>query len=137
MAITLQDPTRPWETTSRHAFPRIDAEPTSGAPLTIAQELLSAFRVSGTGTEASFEVESPGGYARSVTGTVVYIDEEAQTLMVRATDGHMMRVPLRDVTSAEGEALSAYEEMRSGLGVDDRGSPVGKRSRSVARHLFV
>ena len=122
MGITLQDPTRPRDPTSRHAFPDIETEPKLTAPPTIAQELLDAFQAGGTGTETSFEVESPGGYARSVTGTVVYLDAEAQTLMIRAADGHMMRVPLRDVTSAQGEALSAHEELRSGLGVDSRGT---------------
>jgi hypothetical protein len=117
MAITLQDPTRSRDPFSRHAFPDIEAEPTLNAPPTIAEELLDTFRAGGTGTEASFEVESRGGHTRTVTGTVVYLDEEARTLMVRAADGRTMRVPLRDVTSAHGEALGAHEEMRSGLGV--------------------
>jgi hypothetical protein len=43
---------------------------------------------------------SHGGYARTVTGTVEFLDAEAQTFMVRDADGGLIRVPLRDVTSA-------------------------------------
>jgi hypothetical protein len=45
----------------------------------------------------SFEVQSPGGYRRTVTGTIAYLDEEAQTYMVCAPDGTLIRVPLRDI----------------------------------------
>jgi hypothetical protein len=47
--------------------------------------------------KASFELESPGGYRRTVTGTIAYLDDEAQTYMVRALDGALIRVPLRDI----------------------------------------
>jgi hypothetical protein len=47
--------------------------------------------------EVSFELESPGGYRRAVTGTIAYLDDEAQTYMVRAPDGALIRVPLRDI----------------------------------------
>jgi len=47
--------------------------------------------------EVSFELESPGGYRRTVTGTIAYLDDEAQTYMVRAPDGALIRVPLRDI----------------------------------------
>ncbi len=33
-------------------------------------------------SERSFEVESPGGYARTVVGQLAYFDDEAQTYMV-------------------------------------------------------
>jgi hypothetical protein len=32
-----------------------------------------------------------------VTGKIAYLDDEAQTYMVRAPDGALIRVPLRDV----------------------------------------
>jgi hypothetical protein len=47
--------------------------------------------------EVSFELESPGGYRRTVTGTIAYLDDEAQTYMVLATDGALIRAPLRDI----------------------------------------
>jgi hypothetical protein len=47
--------------------------------------------------EVSFELESPGGYRRTVTGTIAYLDDEAQTYMVLATDGALIRVPLGDI----------------------------------------
>lgn len=47
--------------------------------------------------QVSFELESPGGYRRTVTGTIAYLDDEAQTYMVLATDGALIRVPLRDI----------------------------------------
>lgn len=52
--------------------------------------------------ERSFEVESRGGYARTVVGRVAYLDEEAQTYMVLTRDGVLVRVPLRDITSSQG-----------------------------------
>ena len=48
--------------------------------------------------ESSYELESHRGFARTVTGTVAYLDEEAQTFMVREPGGAMSRVPLRDIT---------------------------------------
>lgn len=47
--------------------------------------------------EVTFELESPGGYLRAVSGTVAYLDDEAQTYMVRAHDGELIRVPRRDI----------------------------------------
>jgi hypothetical protein len=52
--------------------------------------------------ERSFEVESRGGYARTVVGQVAYLDDEAQTYMVLTRDGVLVRVPLRDITSSHG-----------------------------------
>ena len=37
--------------------------------------------------DVSFEVESPGGYRRTVTGTIAYLDDEAKTYMVRTRWG--------------------------------------------------
>jgi hypothetical protein len=34
-----------------------------------------------------------------VTGTITYLDEEANTFMLRGRDEELIRVPLRDVTS--------------------------------------
>ena len=55
--------------------------------------------------ERSFEVESRGGYARTVVGRLAYFDEEAQTYMVLTRDGTLVRVPLRDITSSHGVPL--------------------------------
>jgi hypothetical protein len=52
--------------------------------------------------ERSFEVESRGGYARTVVGKVAYLDDEAQTYMVLTRAGVLVRVPLRDITSSHG-----------------------------------
>jgi hypothetical protein len=52
--------------------------------------------------ERSFEVESRGGYARTVVGWVAYLDDEAQTYMVLTRAGMLVRVPLRDITSSHG-----------------------------------
>ena len=52
--------------------------------------------------ERSFEVESRGGFARTVVGRLAYFDDEAQTYMVLTRDGVLVRVPLRDITSSHG-----------------------------------
>jgi hypothetical protein len=101
MTITLQDPTSQRDPSSRHAFPEIAGEPNLRASETLADELLASFRVGEGTSETSFEVASHGGYARTVIGTVVHLDEEAQTFIVRDLDGELIRVPLRDVTSAD------------------------------------
>lgn len=140
MAITLQDPTRTRDRTTRYAFPDIGTGATLSDPPTIVEELLDAFRSGGATSETTFELVSPGGHVRTVTGTVVFLDEEAQTFMVRTPAGQLMRVPLRDVTSAQGEALGAYEELRSGhdgtgrqaMGLDGRSRRVDVR-RSIGR----
>jgi hypothetical protein len=51
--------------------------------------------------EISFELESPGGYRRTVTGKIAYLDGEAQTYMVRAPDGELIRVPIRDIKTSD------------------------------------
>jgi hypothetical protein len=57
----------------------------------------------------SFELASRGGYVRTVTGTVAYLDEEAETYMVLRGngDGELLRVPLRDITSAHEMATQS------------------------------
>jgi hypothetical protein len=128
MTITLQDPTRQRDPSSRHAFPDVIGEPKLIARRTIAEELLAGFRRGGAASEISFELESHGGYARTVVGTVAYLDEEAQTFMVRVHDGGLIRVPLRDVTSADVRISS--EPDSSGSGRDAEGLGMG-RGRTV------
>jgi hypothetical protein len=50
--------------------------------------------------ERSFEVESRGGYARTVVGQLAYLDDEAQTYMVLTRAGSLVRVPMRDIKSS-------------------------------------
>jgi hypothetical protein len=99
MTITLQDPALERDPTSRHAFPEVPGEAELRAPRTLAEELLASFRDGELDSETTFELGSHGGYARSVTGTITYLDEEANTFMLRGRDEELIRVPLRDVTS--------------------------------------
>jgi hypothetical protein len=99
-ATILQDSTRSRDPSSPHAFPEMKDEADLRAPRTLAEELLAGFHARGAGPERSFGLASHGGYARTVTGTVEFLDAEAQTFMVRDADGGLIRVPLRDVTSA-------------------------------------
>lgn len=66
------------------------------APLDPPRDTASQLRL----PESSFEVESRGGYARTVVGRVAYLDDEAQTYMVLTRAGMLVRVPLRDITSS-------------------------------------
>jgi hypothetical protein len=99
MTTTLQDPALKRDPTSRHAFPEVPGEPELRARPTLAEELLASYRRGELESETAFELGSHGGYARSVTGTISYLDEEANTFMLRGMDGELIRVPLRDVTS--------------------------------------
>ena len=101
MTITLQDPTAERDMNSRHAFPEIRGEAELRARPTLAEELLASFRSGDLDSETTFELGSRGGYARSVTGTVTYLDGEAHTFMVQNKEGRLIRVPLRDVTDAD------------------------------------
>ena len=103
MTTMLQDPTLRRDPASLHAFPEIRNEAVLRAPRTLAEELLASFNEGRLDTETSFELASPGGYARNVTGTVAYFDADAHTFMVREAD-ELVRVPLRDVTSAHATA---------------------------------
>jgi hypothetical protein len=125
MTITLQDPTRQRDPSSRHAFPDLIGEPSLRAPRTLAEELLASFRGGGASKTTSFELESHGGYARSVIGTIAYLDEEAQTFMVRVADGGLVRVPLRDVTSAS-IGSSEPDATSSGRDIDGLGTGPGR-----------
>jgi hypothetical protein len=75
-------------------------------PRTLTEEILAAFRAGALNGTASFELESRGGYVRNLTGTVAYLDEEAQTFLVLGSGGEMDRVPLRDITSKPVVAAS-------------------------------
>jgi hypothetical protein len=66
------------------------------APLDPPRDTASESRL----PEISFEVESRGGYARTVVGRVAYLDDEAQTYMVLTRAGMLVRVPLRDIMSS-------------------------------------
>jgi hypothetical protein len=48
--------------------------------------------------QLSVELQSPGGHLRTVTGTIAYFDEEAQTYMVHGLEGALIRVPVRAIT---------------------------------------
>ncbi len=52
--------------------------------------------------ERTFELESPNGYLRTVVGTIEYLDEGANTYMVRSRAGDLLRVPLRDIRGEHG-----------------------------------
>jgi hypothetical protein len=98
MAVILQDPTRERDPSSRHAFPDLPVEPELRASPTLAEDLIARYGAGEAATE-TFEVESHGGYLRTVTGTIAYLDEEAETFMLREND-RLLRVPIRDVRSA-------------------------------------
>ncbi len=59
--------------------------------------------------EVSFEIESPGGYRRAVVGTIAYFDDEAQTYLVCASDGKLLRVSLRNIKKASGAPSESSE----------------------------
>jgi hypothetical protein len=122
MTITLEDATRPRDPSSSHAFPEVKGEAKLMAARTLAEELLARFLSGGAVSETSFELGSPGGYARTVTGTIAYLDEQGETFMVRATDGDLIRVPLRDVTSAQVHASRERDELRSERDTDGLGT---------------
>ena len=66
------------------------------APLDPPRDTASESRL----PEISFDVESRGGYVRTVVGRLAYLDDEAQTYMVLTHAGMLVRVPLRDITSS-------------------------------------
>jgi hypothetical protein len=99
MTITLQDPTGQRDPSARHAFPDLVVEPELRPSPTLAEELIARYGAGEAATEMSFDLESHGGYLRTVTGTIAYLDEAAETFIVREDD-RLMRVPIRDVTAA-------------------------------------
>lgn len=60
------------------------------------------------------------GYARTATGRIAYLDEDAQPYMVMGDDGELLRVPLRDITSSRettaNESDRPHSDDAEGLG---------------------
>lgn len=112
MTITLEEAARSRVPSSRYELGVADGIATLRAPRTLAEELLASLLGTGAGAEASFELASHGGFVRSVTGTVAYVDDQAQTVMVRVADGELARVPLRDVTLARVGSTHERDAMR-------------------------
>ena len=104
ITLSLQDPARQRDPSARHAFPDLASEAALRGPRTLAEELLVSYRTGGLASETSFELESHGGDALTVSGTVVYLDEQAQTFLVLGADGGLSRAPLREVKSAHASA---------------------------------
>ena len=100
----LQDPVRPFDPSPE--LDVIEIEPSRPAkpepPPRPGDDVRGAMRARGSRGKTSFELASRGGYVRTVTGTIAYLDEQAETYMVLA-DGELLRVPLRDITSRREE----------------------------------
>jgi len=121
MTITLHDPVRPLDHRPRPPRPEDNAVGDRGTLLPFRDELRQrpAMRVPARapaddvraalrrGGTTSFELASRGGYARTVTGWVAFLDEDAQTYMVLGDDDELLRVPFREITSMQGPAISA------------------------------
>ena len=86
----LKDPVRPFDPSMRAPSPRP------------AEDVLTTMRPRVSRGKTSFELASPGGYLRKVTGSIAYLDEDADTYMVLA-GGELIRVPLRDITARHDE----------------------------------
>lgn len=93
-------------------------------PRTLAEEILSGFQAGYWKGENTFDLASHGGYARTVTGTIAYLDKPAETFMVCTQDGEMARVPLRDVVSTRGTRQEDPRQL--GDEPDDEGLGVGR-----------
>ena len=87
-----------------HPLPRTSSTPEE--IITLDDDIRDALRPHVPAGRTKFELESRGGYLRTVTGTVAYLDEDAQTYMVLRGngDGELIRVPLRDITAAHETA---------------------------------
>ena len=100
----LKDRIRPLDPSANQEFlePDRNAGAEDGTPAPSAHPHIPSGRT-------KFELESRGGYLRTVTGTVAYLDDDAQTYMIRRGngDGQLVRVPLRDI-------MSAHETVPSG-----------------------
>jgi hypothetical protein len=138
MTITVLDPVRPLDQPPRPSLPEDDAvgdrrtlpplrdelrrRPAMAVPPNApADDVRAALRARGRKT--SFELASRGGYARTVTGIVAYLDEDAQTYMVLGDGDELLRVPLRDITARQEETpigevdrLSDHDEVGLGTG---------------------
>jgi len=98
MATVLQDPVLPDPSLSVRTPPLSPA----GSLSSDLGESLGQSRSDCAGDVVSFDLESPGGYARTVMGTVAFLDREAETYMVLAPNGALMRVPIRDIKATRG-----------------------------------
>jgi hypothetical protein len=96
----LDDPVRPFDLSPQLEL--VDTEPEADARGETPELLGDLHRpvLGPPGPEGTtfFGLASRGGYVRNVTGTVAYLDEQAETYMVLA-DGELLRVPLRDITA--------------------------------------
>ena len=119
----LDDPVRPFDLSPQLEL--VDNEPEADARAE-RPELLGDLHqpvLGPPGPEGTtfFGLASRGGYVRNVTGTVAYLDEQAETYMVLA-DGELLRVPLRDITArhemaAIGEIDRSPDRDAEGLGI--------------------
>ena len=124
MRPAVQEPVSRRSASSRHAVHEIVAERPLRVSAELADELFARFGVAPDhrSHDTSFELESHGGYARVVSGTVEYLDEEAKTFMVRTPSGDLLRVPIRDVISAgtsNADAEQRFHHDSDGLGSGD------------------
>ncbi len=103
-----------------HPLPRTSSTPEE--IITLDDDIRDALQPHVPAGRTKFELESRGGYLRTVTGTVAYLDEDAQTYMVLRGngDGELVRVPLRDITAAHETAptgqLHAVTRDAEGIG---------------------
>jgi len=104
----LKDPVRPFDPSPQLDVIEIEPSRPEHPPERTGTSLGEGLRPHLPLGRTSFELASPGGYVRTVTGTVAYLDEEAETYMVLRGDGNgeLLRVPLRDITSAHEAAMS-------------------------------
>ena len=98
MPTILQDPVLPDPSLAVRTPPLSPADPLSSD----VREKPGQHRSECAGDVVSFDLESPGGYARTVMGTVAFLDREAETYMVLAPNGALMRVPVRDIKVTRG-----------------------------------
>lgn len=108
----LDDPVRTFD---RSPLEFVEPEPETDAHAERPEPLGDLYRPAlgppGPEGKISFELASRGGYVRTVTRTVAYLDEQAETYMVLA-DSELLRVPLRD-TTARHEVQATDEIDRS------------------------
>ena len=106
-----------------HPLPRTSSTPEE--IITLDDDIRDALQPHIPTGRTKFELESRGGFLRTVTGTVAYLDEDAQTYMVLRGngDGELVRVPLRDITAAHETAptgqLHAVTRDAQGLGTGE------------------
>jgi hypothetical protein len=102
-------------------------------PRTLAEDIVAGFRAGEMVSETSFELESPGGHARTVTGTVADLDEQAHTFMVGEPDWALRRVRLRDIRPTHGTATGERDRLRPYGNVDGLGTGQDQPSRRTSQ----